>query len=91
MEEELQRLLQREHHYCSYDPSAKFVRHRGVLFEWMGQVQRGFDFSDETLFLSMNYLDRILGEYSICKPQWQLVAMVCVMIAGMYLLACSFT
>jgi hypothetical protein len=82
VEDETQRLLQAERRCLSRD--AEFVKHRHILVDWMDDVRLEFDHADETLFLAVNYLDRILGDTPVRKTEWQLVALTCMLIAGSY-------
>jgi len=55
--------------------------HRGVLVDWLLQVHAKFDLLQESLFLTVNVLDRFLGMRTISLSKLQLVGLACFFIA----------
>jgi cyclin B len=57
---------------------------RGIALEWLLDVHTKFKLLPETLFLSINYIDRFFSKVSVKKGDIQLVAVTCLRIAGKY-------
>lgn len=57
---------------------------RTRLVEWMIQVHQSFDLYPETLFLSVNYLDRFLGCRNVPSERLQLLGVTAILIASKY-------
>ncbi|KAF8156984.1 cyclin-like protein [Crassisporium funariophilum] len=55
--------------------------HRGVLIDWLLQVHARFSLNSESLFLTVNVLDRFLGMRSISISKLQLVGLASFFIA----------
>jgi len=57
--------------------------HRAYLVTWMIVVSsRSFEFHDETVFLAVNVLDRVLARTSVSADCFQLLALVSLLIAA---------
>ncbi|MFH4978446.1 hypothetical protein AB6A40_005155 [Gnathostoma spinigerum] len=59
-------------------------RMRHILVDWLIQVQIRFHMLPETLFLTINLLDRYLSTKSVTKADLQLVGVTCMFIAAKY-------
>ena len=46
---------------------------RSILVDWLVEVADEYNLTSETLFLTLNYLDRYLGIKSVKRNQLQLV------------------
>ncbi|KAH0698918.1 hypothetical protein KY284_013133 [Solanum tuberosum] len=57
---------------------------RGVLIDWIIEVHDKFELKEETLFLTVNLLDRFLEKQVVAKNKLQLVGLVAFLIAGKY-------
>ncbi|XP_055805947.1 G2/mitotic-specific cyclin-1-like [Solanum dulcamara] len=57
---------------------------RGVLIDWIIEVHDKFEFKEETLFLTVNLLDRFLEKQAVAKDILQLVGLVALLLAGKY-------
>ena len=59
---------------------------RAVLVDWLVDVHLKYKMSPETLFLTINLLDRYLSvsEYQIPREKLQLIGTTCLMIACKY-------
>lgn len=67
---------------CQSDLSERM---RGVLVDWLVEVHWKFKLYPETLFLSVNLLDRFLSvKPNILRSQLQLVGVTCLLIAAKY-------
>lgn len=57
---------------------------RGVLIDWVVQVHQRFNLLPETLFLTVNYVDRFLLRRRVLLLRFQLVGAVALFIAAKY-------
>uniref|UniRef100_A0A7R9XMB7 Cyclin N-terminal domain-containing protein n=1 Tax=Polyblepharides amylifera TaxID=1486889 RepID=A0A7R9XMB7_9CHLO len=57
---------------------------RGILVDWMVEVAEEYKLSSDTLFLTVNLIDRILSQYTCARSTLQLVGITCMLIAAKY-------
>lgn len=57
---------------------------RSVLVDWVVQVHSRFNLLPETLFLTVNYIDRFLSKRKVSLSRFQLVGAVALFIAAKY-------
>lgn len=57
---------------------------RSILIDWLIEVHHKFKLVDETLFLTVNILDRYLSKNQVVKENLQLVGVSCMLIACKY-------
>ncbi|PKI42462.1 hypothetical protein CRG98_037135 [Punica granatum] len=57
---------------------------RAVLIDWLVEVSEEYQFVPETLFLSVNYIDRYLSGNPVNRQRLQLLGVTCMMIAAKY-------
>ena len=57
---------------------------RSILVDWLVEVADEYNLTSETLFLTLNYLDRYLGIKSVKRNQLQLVGITCMLVASKY-------
>lgn len=57
---------------------------RAVLIDWVVQVHQRFNLLPETLFLTVNYIDRFLSRRRVSLSRFQLVGAVALFIAAKY-------
>lgn len=57
---------------------------RGILIDWLVQVHSKFNLLPETLFLTVNYIDRFLSKRKVSLSKFQLVGVVALFIAAKY-------
>lgn len=82
-------LLRREklHHvvtdYFSFQPHVTGVM-RAMLVDWLVEVHNHFNLQPETLFLTVNYIDRFLATVPVKRENFQLVALTALLIASKY-------
>ena len=57
---------------------------RAVLIDWVVQVHSRFNLLPETLFLTVNYIDRFLSKRKVSLSRFQLVGAVALFIAAKY-------
>ncbi|KAK8684118.1 hypothetical protein V6N13_040152 [Hibiscus sabdariffa] len=57
---------------------------RAILIDWLVEVTEEYRLESETLFLTVNYIDRYLSSNSINRQQLQLLGVACMMIASKY-------
>ncbi|PVV02195.1 hypothetical protein BB560_003361 [Smittium megazygosporum] len=69
--------------YMDYQPSLHWSM-RSVLVDWLIQVHEKFGMQPETIFFSMNIVDRFLSEKTIPVEKVQLVGVVALLIAAKY-------
>lgn len=59
-------------------------RMRAILIDWLIQVHYKFELSLETLYLTINIIDRFLASKTILRRELQLVGMGAMLIASKY-------
>ncbi|KAL8151823.1 hypothetical protein V2J09_021631 [Rumex salicifolius] len=57
---------------------------RSILIDWLIEVHYKFDLRDETLFLTVNLIDRFLAKQSVVRKKLQLVGLVAMLLACKY-------
>jgi len=57
---------------------------RAIVIDWLIEVSHDYSLSLETLFLAVNYFDRMIEEVSVKKDVLQLLAITCLFIASKY-------
>lgn len=62
---------------------------RAILIDWLVEVTEEYKLIPETLFLTVNYIDRYLSGNSINRQQLQLLGVACMMIASKYEEVCA--
>ncbi|KAM7252820.1 hypothetical protein ACFE04_025438 [Oxalis oulophora] len=60
------------------------ARMRAVLIDWLVEVSEEYRLLPETLFLTVNYIDRYLSGNKVARKDLQLVGVACMMIASKY-------
>jgi len=65
------------------DPNtARHMKYRTTLIEWILEVCADFGFGPTTADLAVQYMDRVLSKVNVPKTSLQLVAMCCLEVAG---------
>ncbi|KAK9062078.1 hypothetical protein SSX86_019263 [Deinandra increscens subsp. villosa] len=57
---------------------------RAILIDWLIEVHHKFDLQPETLFLTVNLIDRFLAKQSVIRKNLQLVGLVAMLLACKY-------
>lgn len=57
---------------------------RAMLNDWLIEVHLKFKLVPETLFLTVNLIDRFLARYQVHRQKLQLVGVTCMLIASKY-------
>ncbi|KAF8082190.1 hypothetical protein N665_0844s0004 [Sinapis alba] len=57
---------------------------RGILINWLIEVHSKFDLMHETLYLTMNLLDRYLSQVPVLKNEMQLIGLTALLLASKY-------
>lgn len=57
---------------------------RGILIDWIIDVHKKFKLKLETLFLSVNLIDRVCQATAIAKYRFQLLGITCLFTAAKY-------
>ncbi|KAL7092984.1 hypothetical protein ACP275_11G014900 [Erythranthe tilingii] len=73
----------RAHGYLFIQPEIN-EKMRAILIDWLVQVHQKFDLSPETLYLTINIIDRYLASRTIPMKELQLVGMSSMLIASKY-------
>ncbi|KAK1366621.1 Cyclin N-terminal domain-containing protein [Heracleum sosnowskyi] len=60
------------------------INMREILIDWLVEVAEEFKLNSETLYLTVNYIDRYLSGNSINRERLQLLGVTCMMIASKY-------
>lgn len=80
---ELEHRLAPDPDYMSNQSELKWEM-RAVLIDWVVQVHQRFNLLSETLFLTVNYIDRFLSRRRVSLARFQLVGAVALFIAAKY-------
>ncbi|XP_045811280.1 G2/mitotic-specific cyclin-1-like [Trifolium pratense] len=59
-------------------------RMRAILIDWLIEVHDKFDLMHETLFLTVNLIDRFLEKHTVVRKKLQLVGLVAMLLACKY-------
>ncbi|KAM0057430.1 putative cyclin domain-containing protein [Helianthus debilis subsp. tardiflorus] len=59
-------------------------RMRSILIDWLIEVHHKFDLQHETLFLTVNLIDRFLAKQNVVRKKLQLVGLVAMLLACKY-------
>ncbi|XP_052197068.1 G2/mitotic-specific cyclin-2-like [Diospyros lotus] len=59
-------------------------RMRAILIDWLIEVHYKFELRDETLFLTVNLIDRFLAQQAMVRKKLQLVGLVAMLLACKY-------
>ncbi|XP_020549724.1 G2/mitotic-specific cyclin-1-like isoform X2 [Sesamum indicum] len=73
----------RAHAYMYSQPEIN-ERMRAILIDWLVQVHNKFDLSPETLYLTINIVDRFLASRTTSRRELQLVGLSAMLIASKY-------
>jgi cyclin A len=57
---------------------------RSILVDWLVEVGEEYKLTSQTLFLAVNYVDRLLGIRSINRNKLQLLGITCMLVAAKY-------
>ena len=57
---------------------------RAILIDWLIEVHDKFDLMNETLFLTVNLIDRFLSKKAVLRKKLQLVGLVALLLACKY-------
>ncbi|KAL7995127.1 putative cyclin B3, G2/mitotic-specific, Cyclin-like superfamily [Plasmopara halstedii] len=57
---------------------------RAVLVDWLVEVHQRFELETQTLFLTVNYIDRYLAQISVQSQRFQLVGVAALLIASKF-------
>lgn len=71
------------HDYMDSQPEIN-ERMRSILIDWLIQVHYKFELSLETLYLTINIIDRFLSLKAISRKELQLVGMASMLVASKY-------
>lgn len=80
---ELENKLLPDPQYMEHQDELKWEM-RAVLIDWVVQVHNRFNLFPETLFLTVNYIDRFLSKRKVSLSRFQLVGAVALFIAAKY-------
>eukprot|EP00096_Caligus_rogercresseyi_P008166 TRINITY_DN2656_c0_g1_i1.p1 TRINITY_DN2656_c0_g1~~TRINITY_DN2656_c0_g1_i1.p1 ORF type:complete len:438 (+),score=128.34 TRINITY_DN2656_c0_g1_i1:638-1951(+) len=69
--------------YMTKQPDITFAM-RSILVDWLVEVAEEYNLCTETLYLSVNYIDRFLSYMSVQRAKLQLVGTACMFIAAKY-------
>ena len=57
---------------------------RSILVDWLVEVCFKFKFQKETIFITINYIDRFLSKFNVNKKELQLVGVTALFIASKF-------
>lgn len=69
--------------YMTKQPDISFPM-RAILVDWLVEVGEEYKLNSETIYLSVNYIDRFLSIMSVQRGKLQLVGTACMFIAAKY-------
>ena len=73
----------RPHDYMDSQPEIN-DKMRAILVDWLIDVHRKFELSPETLFLTINIIDRFLAVKTVPRRELQLVGISAMLMASKY-------
>ncbi|KAL8493710.1 hypothetical protein ACS0TY_024769 [Phlomoides rotata] len=73
----------RTHDYMDSQPDIN-VKMRAILIDWLVQVHNKFELSPETLYLTVNVVDRYLASKTTSRKELQLVGLSAMLVASKY-------
>lgn len=73
----------RPHDYMDSQPELN-EKMRAILVDWLMDVHSKFDLSLETLYLTINIIDRFLAIKTVSRRELQLVGMSAMLMASKY-------
>jgi len=59
-------------------------RERSILIDWLVEQHSGYGLRNETLFLTVNIIDRYLEKYVVTKSTIQVLGVTAMLIAAKY-------
>ncbi|KAK4792853.1 hypothetical protein SAY86_023288 [Trapa natans] len=62
---------------------------RGILIDWLVEVSEEYKLASDTLYLTVNLIDRFLSQNSVEKQRLQLLGVTCMLIASKYEEICA--
>lgn len=71
------------HDYMDSQPEIN-EKMRAIVIDWLIQVHYKFELSIETLYLTINIVDRYLASEAVSKRELQLVGMSAILLASKY-------
>lgn len=71
------------HDYMVNQPDIN-AKMRGILVDWLIEVHRKFELMPETLYLTINIVDRFLSVKAVSRRELQLVGISSMLIASKY-------
>jgi cyclin B len=80
---EKQKLKQKDSNYLSKQKDINEIM-RSILVDWLVDVTEKFQMNPQTLFMSIDLLDRYLSLKEISRSKLQLLGICCLMIVGKY-------
>lgn len=80
------------HSEAKYQPTPDYMDHqsdithnmRSILVDWLVEVGEEYKLSSQTLFLTVNYIDRLLGQMPINRNKLQLLGITCMLVGSKY-------
>lgn len=57
---------------------------RAILVDWLVEVAEEYKLCADTLYLTVNYIDRFLSKHVVSRSQLQLVGVACMWVAAKY-------
>ena len=57
---------------------------RSILVDWLVEVAEEYKLVSDTLYLSVNYIDRVLSKFQVQRSRLQLVGVSCMLVAAKY-------
>lgn len=57
---------------------------RGILVDWMVEVQENFELNHETLYLAIKLVDLVLSQAQIGKEDFQLLGATAIFVASKF-------
>lgn len=67
--------------FMDHQPDVTFGM-RSILVDWLVEVAEEYKIHSETVFLTVNYVDRFLSQMSVVRNKLQLVGAACMFIAA---------
>ena len=77
-------MINEQSHCRFYNPSASYIKYRGILVKWLRNLNNQFHLSRSNFHIAVMYMDYTLSRYNFTKYKYDLIALTCLLLAAKY-------
>jgi hypothetical protein len=77
-------MLEKEDQNRQFIATAYHIKYRKALVDWICEVAESLKLTNETVHLTISYMDTFLANFEVPKNKVQLVCITCLMIASKF-------